>query len=137
MNCQKCGANIEGKQFCPYCGTPAGQTPASPASVQPRQGNPTKVLVFGILGLALSGGFIGLVFSIIGLVMAKRYRAQYGAVSKQVNIGRGLSIAGIIVSIMILAMIISLIIIVAANWTEIEAFLRENAGKSYDIRIQV
>ena len=45
---------------------------------QQNPGSPTKVLVFGIIGLALcESGILGLIFSIIGLVQAKKYVAQY------------------------------------------------------------
>ena len=105
MNCQNCGANVDGKAFCPQCGAPVNQQAPVQApynAVQPQQplGNPTKVLVFGIIGLALCElGIVGLIFSIIGLVQANKYIAQYGNVSNQVRIGRRLAIAGLILSI--------------------------------------
>ena len=119
MNCQNCGANVDGKAFCPQCGAqvqaPAQQNynynqPAAP------QGNPTNVLVFGILGLALSGlGIVGLIFSIIGLKKANNYIATYGNISNQVRIGRRLAIAGLVVSIiMTIIWILYIIIIVVA-----------------------
>lgn len=105
MNCQNCGANVDGKAFCAQCGAPVGQ-PApvqAPYNAIPQQqtlGNPTKVLVFGIIGLALCElGIVGLIFSIIGLVQANKYIAQYGNVSNQVRIGRRLAIAGFVLSI--------------------------------------
>lgn len=119
MNCQNCGANVDGKAFCAQCGAPVGQ-PApvqAPYNAIPQQqtlGNPTKVLVFGIIGLALSGfGIIGLIFSIIGLVQANKYIAQYGNVANQVRIGRRLAIAGLIISIIMTVFWIFMIIIVA------------------------
>ena len=107
MNCQNCGANVDGKAFCPQCGAQV-QAPAQPSYNynggynQPAapQGNPTNVLVFGILGLALSGlGIVGLIFSIIGLKKANNYIATYGNISNQVRIARRLAIAGLVVSI--------------------------------------
>ncbi|MBQ2357350.1 MAG: zinc ribbon domain-containing protein, partial [Ruminococcus sp.] len=89
MNCQNCGANVDGKAFCPQCGAQV-QAPAQPSYNyntgynQPAapQGNPTNVLVFGILGLALSElGIVGLIFSIIALKKANNYIATYGDIS--------------------------------------------------------
>ena len=120
MNCQYCGANVDGKAFCPQCGARV-QAPAQPSYNynggynQPAapQGNPTNVLVFGILGLALSGlGIVGLIFSIIGLKKANNYIATYGNISNQVRIGRRLAIAGLVVSI--ICTIIYVLIFVAA-----------------------
>ena len=120
MNCQNCGANVDGKAFCPQCGAQV-QAPAQPSYNynggynQPAapQGNPTNVLVFGILGLALSGlGIVGLIFSIIGLKKANNYIATYGNISNQVRIGRRLAIAGLVVSI--ICTIIYVLIFVAA-----------------------
>jgi len=120
MNCQNCGANVDGKAFCPQCGAQV-QASAQPnynyntGYNQPAapQGNPTNVLVFGILGLALSGlGIVGLIFSIIGLKKANNYIATYGNISNQVRIGRRLAIAGLVVSI--ICTIIYVLIFVAA-----------------------
>ena len=87
--------------------------------VQPAQGNPTKVLVFGIIGLALcETGLLGLIFSIVGLVQAKNYVKTYGDISNKVRIGKRLSIAGLIISICMIVMwiaIIALIVFAAAS----------------------
>ena len=110
MNCQNCGANVDGKSFCSQCGTPVVRQPAyqtAPRVIQP-QGRPTEVLVLGILGLALgcATGIVGLIFSIIGLSKAKNYIATYGDISNQVRIGRRLSIAGVIVGIFMTILLI-------------------------------
>ncbi len=120
MNCQNCGANVDGKAFCPQCGAQV-QAPAQPSynynagynqPVAP-QGNPTNVLVFGIIGLALSTmGIVGLIFSIIALKKANNYIATYGDIANQVRIGRRLAIAGLVVSIIFT--IIYVLIFVAA-----------------------
>ena len=120
MNCQNCGANVDGKAFCPQCGAQV-QAPAQPSYNyntgynQPAapQGNPTNVLVFGIIGLALSTmGIVGLIFSIIALKKANNYIATYGNISNQVRIGSRLAIAGLVVSI--ICTIIYVLIFVAA-----------------------
>ncbi len=117
MFCGNCGANVEGTNTCPRCGSPLNannvpmQAPynANPYQqpVQQRpapQGNPTQVLVFGILGLALglSTGIVGLIFSILGLVKANQYVATYGDIANQVRIGKRLAIGGLIASICII-----------------------------------
>ena len=116
MNCQNCGANVDGKSFCSQCGAPVARQPVyqqqAPFTVQP-QGSPSKVLVFGILGLALgcAAGIVGLIFSIIGLSKANNYIETYGDISNQVRIGKRLSIAGVIVSIIMTILIITLIVL--------------------------
>ena len=122
MICRNCGTDIGDKRFCPQCGTPAN------AVAQQPQGSPTKVLVFGIIGLACSFGILGLIFSIIGLVQGNRYRARYGAISKQANIGRNLSIAGLIISILCIVLVVVFIILISANWSTIEQAVRQSSG---------
>ena len=132
MFCEKCGAQINNEQICPQCGTPVNrqrttgqptqykvyETYSSQQPVQsvPTQVNPTPILVWCIVGAALSWtGIIGLIFSIIGLKKANAYIREYGAISQQVKIGKILSIIGIVGSsimtifwlIWIIAMIIA------------------------------
>ena len=84
---------------------------------QAPQGNPSNVLVFGILGLvfALSTGILGLIFSIIGLSKANNYISTYGDIANQVRIGKRLSIAGLIVSLVCIAFVALLIVLIVAN----------------------
>ena len=82
---------------------------------QQNSGSPTKVLVFSIIGLALcESGILGLIFSIIGLVQAKKYVAQYGDVSNQVRIARRLAIAGLILSIVCIVIYVIAIVVSSA-----------------------
>ena len=121
MNCQNCGMNVDGNACCPRCGVPI----SNPVKYDynhnrpmVRQGNPTNVLVFGIIGLALSTmGVVGLIFSIIALKKANNYIATYGDIANQVRIGRRLAIAGLIVSIFFTVLYIIMIIaaIIAAG----------------------
>lgn len=99
MNCQRCGAPVDGKAFYSQCGTPVAQ--AGGQQPQQRLGNPTAVLVLGILSLA-AGCLFGLVFGIIGLLQANRYIQTYGPVSKQVRIGKMLSTGGIVYDALVL-----------------------------------
>lgn len=76
------------------------------------QGNPGKVLTFGILGLAFcETGILGLIFSIIGLTKAKNYIATYGPVSGQVRTGKILSTIGLILSIVMIVFWVAFTII--------------------------
>lgn len=106
MYCEKCGSQInDNSRFCPNCGaTISGeeQNVTAASTYEGPMGNPTPVLVWGIIGLAFSCSFVlsflGIIFSIIGLNKAKNFAAFTGnAYSKQASIGRRLSIAGIIV----------------------------------------
>lgn len=115
MFCPNCGTTVNEGTNCPNCGAPL--TNAQPVQVTggagQTLGNPSQVLVFGILGLAfgLGGGILGIIFSIIGLTKAKSYIAAYGDVSNQVRTGKKLATAGLIVAII---MTICWIIIIAA-----------------------
>ncbi len=113
MYCERCGAVTDGHQYCPQCGTPvANVMPANNyyAGTQQVQGNPVKILVFGILSLALAG-IIGLIFSIVTLNKSSNYIATYGNVSNQVRVGRKLAIAGLIVSIITIVFYVILFVI--------------------------
>lgn len=151
MICPNCQANVSGQGPCPYCGTyvdPAQDAQQgyyqqqgynqndyySQSNYQPRynqpqpirpqsQGNFVKVLVLGIVGLALSCGFWtavpGLIISIIGLVQGNNYINTYGDVSNQARIGRRLAIAGIIVGAICSVLLIFVIIAIAETPTSI------------------
>ena len=125
MLCEKCGSQLnDNSRFCPNCGAPIPgeeQNVTTTSTYEGPMGNPTPVLVWGILGLSFATipyiNFLGLIFSIVGLSKAKKY-AEFtgGAYSKQASIGRGLSIAGIIVgAIFTLIFTIVIIGLVAAS----------------------
>ncbi len=88
MNCQNCGANVDGKAFCPQCGAQV-QAPAQPSyNYNTGYNQPVK---------------------------ANNYIATYGDISTQVRIGRRLAIAGLVVSIiMTIFWILWIILIVVA-----------------------
>lgn len=121
--CNRCGTQLNGEWVCPMCGTPVndavnqnmtqelnqpinqnqpyGNYPRHGSSPQPpvQQGSPSSVLVWCIVGGALAwSGIVGLIFSIIGLRKANAYIKQYGPISKQVTVGKIISIIGIVVS---------------------------------------
>ena len=65
--------------------------------------SPGSVLALGIIGLATCGsGIIGLIFSIIAISKAGKFRKGSTIVSKQVNIGRTLGILGLVFSILMI-----------------------------------
>lgn len=120
---------------CPQCGTPVGNQmnqpyqppmqqapmyqqpmyqPVSPAPQVPT-GRCVPVLVFGIISLALAYplGPITLAFAIVALVMAGKVTAEFGTTPKMVSVGRGLAIAGLIVSAIVTLLIAVAILIPA------------------------
>ena len=111
--CPNCGSQIdEGAQYCNICGTKlAAQTPVQNANPNNYGYNPNYqsnvvtpqkgVNVNAIIGFVTSLSFypVGLVFSILGLIDAKK-----------TNHGKGLAIAGIIIaSILTFAEIVEII----------------------------
>ena len=139
--CNRCGTQLNGEWVCPMCGTPVndavnqnitqelnqpinqnqpyGNYQRHDSSPQPpvQQGSPTSVLVWCIVGGALAwSGIVGLIFSIIGLRKANAYIKQYGPISKQVTVGKIISIIGIVLSsIMTVFWIIWIIAVVIAG----------------------
>ena len=109
MFCKYCGAQIDNDSaFCTSCGAGVGGTasapvqPAQPAapSYNPAGPSPTKVMVFGIIGLALSScGLPGLILSAIALRLAGDYMRLNGGLYGQAKVGRILGKVGYIVGI--------------------------------------
>ena len=114
MFCRNCGQKIEdGMMFCPNCGTKAAfermSEPAPEPEPEPRPvriSDPAPVYTKGTNGLAVAGficsfffPFVGLVLSIIGLSIADTgYQKPM----------RGLAIAGIIISAVLLVLRVAL-----------------------------
>ncbi len=107
MFCKKCGAYMNDNQrYCSQCGAviigEEGNVSSVSSYVGP-MGSTTPTLVFGILGLSFSCSFclsiLGIIFSIIGLCKANRAVDIIANTSRNVNIGRRLAIAGLIVGI--------------------------------------
>ena len=108
MFCKNCGAEIpEGSAFCTNCGANAAAAPVQapePVYAQPANPavtvSPSKVLTWGILGLAFSDlGILGIIFSAIGLKKSKLFLLEHGALFGQAKVGRILAKVGLIVSI--------------------------------------
>lgn len=107
MYCKNCGALIsENSRFCTNCGQVVEsekQSVSTTSTYEGPMGNPTPVLVYGILGLSFALtfflSFLGIIFSSIGLKKARAYLDFCPVGSKQVTIGRNLSKAGMIVGI--------------------------------------
>ena len=68
----------------------------SPAPMR-NKGMEIATLVLGIASLAASSIGVGLVCGIIGLVLGSKYKKEYNTANTMVNVGYGLSIAGVIV----------------------------------------
>ena len=112
MNCKNCNAYLEnGAKFCTNCG-------ATVTDVAANGGSPAGVLVWGILALSFACTFwlslLGIIFAGVAKGKAKSYIAAYGEGSKQVNIGKGLATAGMIVGIIFCVLFVFYIVIIAA-----------------------
>ena len=119
MFCNKCGADTQGQAFCPQCGAPVSASAPATAAQPGTVNNPAckQVLIYGILGLALgcATGIVGLIFSILGLKKSSNFINTYGNISNQVRIGRRLSIAGLIVSIVLIVAAVIFIVVLINN----------------------
>lgn len=74
-------------------------TPTYQAAPQPpAEDNSTKLLIFGILSIALSG-VIGLVFAILAKKEATKYEQNFGPATGKAKVGKILGTVGLIVSI--------------------------------------
>ena len=121
MLCNNCGSQIdENTNRCSACGRTANEDrpDVSVASTyKGPMGNPTPVLIWGIIGLAFSCSFylsvLGIIFSIVGLKKAQSYFDFCGTGSNQANIGRKLSKAGIIVGIILTILFVIYIVFIS------------------------
>lgn len=89
--CPTCGKEIEdGATFCPHCGAPVGQTTQQPTQQYTQPVQQSQSNGFAIAGFVCSFFFsiVGLILSIIGLNKSKTLGGN----------GRGLAIAGIVIS---------------------------------------
>lgn len=117
MKCANCGFYYESARVCPNCGAVAeGQSDmVTDATTRERPlGNPTPILVFGILSLALAFALppLGVVFGIISLVKAGKYFGFVGYPGAgQARAGRRLAIAGIIVSAVMTLLLAAFVLI--------------------------
>ncbi len=136
MLCKNCGASLnENVKFCPECGTPRTvAAPASEASSEPKAPmyttsapeytyaqpayaqavpyeDPSPILTWGIVGLICAFIFnvLGIIFSAIAISKAKHYADRYGVLPDQARTGRGLGLAGLIISI--LSLVLTLLIL--------------------------
>lgn len=117
MFCKHCGKEIGEAAWCPYCGAqvnPINNQPQAQPQPQAQQdpwGDPAPTApmtsapqtnTLALVGLILSivfGGLISLIVSIIGLNKAK-----------ELNSGKGMAIAGIIISVA--KIVISIIVVI-------------------------
>lgn len=111
MYCKNCGKQIDDKAvICPHCGVATDEYAlnAQPA-VQTTKTNGFAIAGFVLSLIGISLGYytfdlvplLGLIFSIIGLVKSKTYGS-----------GKGLSIAGLVISIVMFVIWLILIILI-------------------------
>lgn len=119
MYCNRCGAQVfDNTRFCPNCNMVINgeeQNITETSTYEGPMGSPAPALCWGILGLAFSITFwfsiLGLIFSSVGINKAKRFmNFTGGAENSRVTVGRCLSIAGIIVSCVMITLMIVLIV---------------------------
>ncbi len=93
MYCKNCGKEIiEGTQFCPYCG--AAQNTNNNTTMQESKVWGILSLIFGILG-----GWIGLIFGIVGLCTYKDKQNRL-----MCKIGIGIFVFWLILSLLIIVL---------------------------------
>lgn len=120
MYCNNCGSPIpENSLYCPNCGQLVqnrSQDMTAASNYEGPLGNPTPVLVWGIIGLAFACSFflsfLGIIFSCVGLNKARSYTDFCGTGSKQATIGRNLSKAGLIVGIVMTVLLVIYIAVI-------------------------
>lgn len=103
MFCKNCGKEInDNAVICPYCGVATGKNMPAASGSERSTGSSTNG--FAIAGFVLSFfiPLLGLIFSIVGL----RKADECGS-------GRGLAIAGIVISI--LDMVLAIIIVASGS----------------------
>lgn len=104
--CQNCGAKLdENVDFCPFCGHPTSDVVTEPVSKDDSSVIGILAIVFGALG-----GWLGLVFGIIGLVMYKEPKNR-----KNCKIGIGLFIGWVVVAIIIVIAVLATSMSVISN----------------------
>ena len=141
MFCKYCGNDLnEGANFCTKCGKIVSHDDIPTTSMTShsseafddvsyevpqdpeRSEKGGSILKFGILGLAFGCSFyislLGLIFSIIARVKVKRYIQEYGDTEGKATVGKHLSVAGSIVSIISLCLLPIVIIALVSGILE-------------------
>ena len=134
MFCKFCGNELsEGANFCTKCGKVVSREDIPEVSVSApveteyeyvpyeepydpeRDSKGGSILKFAILGLAFACSFylsvVGLVFSIIARGKVRRYLARYGETQGRATVGKHLSVAALVTSIVFTAILTTLVII--------------------------
>ena len=133
MFCDKCGAQLnDNSRVCPQCGAPIQgeeQNITTTSTYAGSLGDPTPVLVWGILGLAFACtffvSFLGIIFSAVGLKKANAYNqfTNY-AESGKARTGRNLAKAGLIVGIIMTVLLVIYVIAIVALAANTSSYYR-------------
>ena len=126
MFCFKCGKeNIAGNNFCSNCGNNMNESPSN-TNIKKSDGNKETSLVLGIICL-VSSFFLNIICfipGIISIVYAIKYKKENG----KLGVGFGLSLGGMIFSLIILIIIILLYLTIFNFITDIS----ENIDYDYN-----
>ncbi len=121
MFCNKCGYQLnDNSAFCTNCGAsvdPSSETyshePSKESKKAVRENDAAnQIFVWAIIGIVCSifiSGYLGLIFSIIAAVKAKKYRLVHGQLHGKAKTGKTLATVGIIIGI-ITACIVTLLL---------------------------
>ena len=122
MYCKYCGHELpDESNFCTMCGRVVDdannkdwtdavddaafreEAPWKKANEEAKGSLATKILTFGILGLAfgMTGwlALLGIIFSSISKRAIRKYNEMFGETTGRASVGRGLSTAGLVISI--------------------------------------
>ena len=148
MFCRFCGNELpDGANFCTKCGKLVSQqedyasnmnvgynngfgyNPFEDAHSVQKDSDASGILKFSILGLAFACSFylsiLGFIFSIIARVKVRNFISQYGETEGKATVGKHLSLAGLIVSIvcniLLFILLFALIILGLSELFQIDA----------------
>ena len=131
MYCSKCGKeNINGSNFCSNCGNNMNISNNN-VNIKKGEGNKETSLVLGIICL-VSSFFINILCfipGIISIVYAKKYKKESG----KLGVGFGLSLGGMIFSLIVLILVILFFVFIFAmiNETNNEGDYKYNYNTEY------
>lgn len=122
MHCESCGTTISGLESnCPNCGCELTPVEYKIPKKTARDGFANVGFGFGLAGIITSGAFIGLIFSIIGVV--------FSALGFKSQRFKGKAIAGFVLSIIailtVIIMVVAIYLIVVVYADKLMALYEE------------